>query len=1209
MAARLKSFELQGYKTFASRTEFVFADGVTAIVGPNGSGKSNIADALRWVLGEQSFGLLRAKKTEDMIFAGSEHRPRSGMASATIVFDNSDGWLPIDFSEVGITRRAYRDGDNEYLLNGQRVRLKDVSELLAQSGLAERTYTVIGQGLVDAALSLKAEERRRFFEEAAGIGLHRARRDEALRRLEVTQRNLERVQDILFELQPRLRSLERQARRYQEYEHAREDLKVLLREWYGYHWHLAQAELLEAKKAAKKQEITLDKVRHEQAGLDENLSNIRGRGQALRNQIKNWNTSLSNAYSQREQLVREQAIVEERTRSLEEISSQTNVEILRLQDETNFYQEQTDHISLEIERLLEQKGEAELNLDEANRVYAEKQEQIANVEREIKVIRQNINDLAAHKSVLQAQLLEKQSSIAQRAENINKIKSELRQIEKELALRQSSLLVEIEKKKEADSAIVEAEAAWQANRLELRQLETLRKDVHERIVDVQATIAGLQTQFNVLEQADDSLSGYADGAKLLVKAMRDSRIAGARGAISNYIEVPEKFENAIASALGEYLGAMLVDGWQGVDDALNILDGGSARGAMLLLDSAALPKPLNIDLDKAPVNKDSIIGLASEVIKVQSDLQLVVNRLLGQVLIVKDRESARRLITRSNWSTMPALRIVTLSGEVFHSNGQILSASKGQGILSRPRIRKELDADIKSYETILSAYHDKIVEIDEKYSLTTIEETKSSKKLQKILDLNKSIADNIGKLELSVEQAVRSKTWQQERLETLEIEIHQAMADEGKLSGELTLVEREIVVAREQLNARMIADESESLDEYQSQVSYWLTQTAVVVQALADAEKNRLRYQEVLSRIVNTLEAINTRRFEFEMELVRLTDSHSSIAEKFLAITTEIENLRELVLPAEAELFDVEKTLNQWVTTDTNMRQALSLAEHQYSQAKIFLARRQETLDSLRQRIEDDFGLVSFDYEEAVSGPKPLPIDGLVVELPKVVELAVDLDENVQRQRALLRRIGPINPEAQTEYQHVKERYEFLTGQTADLHKAEQDIREVISELDLLMEREFRKTFDAVAMEFRQIFTRLFGGGVARLVLTDPNEMTDTGIDIEARLPGRREQGLSLLSGGERSLTATALVFALLRISPTPFCILDEVDAMLDEANVGRFRELLTELSAHTQFIIITHNRNTVQAASVIYGVTMGRDSASQVIGLQLDELTEDYGV
>src|SRR5512137_1504614 len=265
MTIRLKSLELHGYKTFAAKSDFIFAEKVTAVVGPNGSGKSNIADALRWVLGEQSYGLLRGKKTEDMIFSGSENRPRAGMAAATIVFDNSDGWLPIDFTEVGITRRAYRDGENEYLLNGQRVRLRDVSELLARSGLAERTYTIIGQGLVDAALALKAEERRRLFEEAAGIGLYRSRREEALKRLDTTKRNLERVEDILAELQPRLRSLERQARRAQEYEQVKADLRLLLREWYGFHWHSAQTELGEAREMVRLQETNLERVRRQQS--------------------------------------------------------------------------------------------------------------------------------------------------------------------------------------------------------------------------------------------------------------------------------------------------------------------------------------------------------------------------------------------------------------------------------------------------------------------------------------------------------------------------------------------------------------------------------------------------------------------------------------------------------------------------------------------------------------------------------------------------------------------------------------------------------------------------------------------------------------------------------------------------------------------------------------------------------------------------------
>jgi chromosome segregation protein len=462
---------------------------------------------------------------------------------------------------------------------------------------------------------------------------------------------------------------------------------------------------------------------------------------------------------------------------------------------------------------------------------------------------------------------------------------------------------------------------------------------------------------------------------------------------------------------------------------------------------------------------------------------------------------------------------------------------------------------------------------------------------------------------LSVEKAQRSVIWQQEQAERVRTEIQQAELDETKITNDLTLLGNEIQDCHMRVREKAAVLESLSLDEVQGKLSYWQTQAAVTTRALEEIENNKRERRETLTRAVKILNALQERKIEMASDLRALEETRNSLAEKSAMVAQEIEDLRAVVLPAETELVQVEGILTQWISTDMNARQALSAAEHQYAQARIHLSRRQEALDSLRRRIEDDFGLVAFEYVEAVSGPKPLPLDGMVEELPKVMQIAPDLEENVQRQRALLRRMGAVNPDAQTEYHQVKERFEFLTTQVADLHKAESDIREGIAELDLLMEREFRKTFDAVAQEFRQIFTRLFGGGMAKLVLTDPEDMTDTGIDIEARLPGRREQGLSLLSGGERSLTAAALVFALLRISPTPFCILDEVDAMLDETNVGRFRELLLELSAHTQFIIITHNRNTVQAASVIYGVTMGRDSASQVISLKVDELTEEYGV
>jgi chromosome segregation protein len=372
---------------------------------------------------------------------------------------------------------------------------------------------------------------------------------------------------------------------------------------------------------------------------------------------------------------------------------------------------------------------------------------------------------------------------------------------------------------------------------------------------------------------------------------------------------------------------------------------------------------------------------------------------------------------------------------------------------------------------------------------------------------------------------------------------------------------------------------------------------------MADAQTRYGDRYANLERSQRAQKASQGRLAEFEDALQALEEQRLSQGDAEAHIDQQISQVQGQIEPVEDELRAAESDQAQLEQGGTALRQAVSAAEHYHAQARIGLARKQEELASLQRRIEDDFGLVAFEYAEQVSGPTPLPLAGMVEQLPRVEQINPEVEELIKRQRAQLRRMGPVNPEAQAEYQEVKARFEFLTEQTADLHRAEADVRQVIAELDALMQREFHHTFDAVAAEFRQIFTRLFGGGSARLALTDPEQMAETGIDIEARLPGRRTQSLALLSGGERSLTATALIFALLKVSPTPFCVLDEVDAMLDEVNVGRFRDLLGELSQKTQFVIITHNRNTVQVADAIYGVTMGRDSSSQVISLRLDEV------
>ena len=455
------------------------------------------------------------------------------------------------------------------------------------------------------------------------------------------------------------------------------------------------------------------------------------------------------------------------------------------------------------------------------------------------------------------------------------------------------------------------------------------------------------------------------------------------------------------------------------------------------------------------------------------------------------------------------------------------------------------------------------------------------------------------------EQQNQKNEWNQSQLGLITKEI-------DKTKSELSELEKLIEVGTEKINQHNntirevnIQLRNVALEEFQSQVVHWNTSVAVISRGLNDAERRLTEFDQTVKQNQRNVTNISLRLEAIARQLVESEKQKEDLQQQEKALNETIANLQVKIDPAEKELTELENQYSKLQDDYTFAQQAETNTERNCTQAQLEVAKIKESLDNLRRKIEEDFGLVILEYSEDVTGPTPLPLEG-VNQLNTLTEIPPGLEESINRQRALLRRMGAINPDAKAEYHEVKERHEYLTGQMSDLTKADADLRQIISELDDLMRKEFRTTFNAVAAEFKVMFTRLFGGGSARLILTDDENPTETGIDIEAKLPGRREQGLSLLSGGERSLTAVALIFSLLKVSPTPFCVMDEVDAMLDEANVGRFTELLKELSQETQFIVITHNRNTVQVADVIYGITMGRDSASQVISLRLDEISED---
>ena len=1197
MPLRLKSLELQGYKTFASRTIFEFAGGITAIVGPNGSGKSNIADALRWVLGEQSYSLLRGKKTEDMIFSGSEHRPRAGMAQATITFDNTEQWLPVDFSEVALARHAYRDGRNEYMLNGHHVRLREINELLAQAGLSERTYTILGQGLVDASLALKADERRRLFEEAAGVGLYRARREETLKRLENTGRNLERVLDIMAELEPRLRSLERQARRAIEYGRAQADLKILLLDWYGYHWHRAQRELSESREIVRQQEGKVSEAREVYQKAREEYTSFRERLTGLRAQLNAWHRQSAELHNQREGFSRELAVLEERQRALSESQQSLLVDQERVASELKLTRERLVEAEQEVARLQSEYDDAKEQLSNAQHSLQLRQVERAALDEQLMLTRSQIDLLSQQRVESQARLDELRSRIEAQQQRLKQTKQAIASAETVARRAEEQYAAARKEREEVDAALKAAEANFERQKKELERTEAERHAVLEHRAAQEAEHSRLEAQREVLEQAEQSLTGYAEGARFLLDAARQSRLAGARGALSSAIDVPAELEIAISASLGDTLDAVLFDSAE-LEDALRLLESDEAgRAALLPLQALTNSHALQTPFDPG------CIGLASELVIVPAELRTAVDILLGHTLIARDRGAARRLIKDlPNYA-----RVVTLRGEVFRGDGLIIAGkTASSSTLSRPRQKRELDSALSGLVARLLESNRAVERLSNEIAIAQRELAQAETAVREARVRVGEAQGTEQQAELALEAARRQLDWQRSQHSQLEVEEREAVSIRQKLIESQADVEDRTMGALSQLKAMNARLAEIAPDELQEQSSYWTTRVAVAEQSVANAVAKKEEKEKEVERLETRKSELSVRLQEANRSLSELDHEKSVLREREGSLHLQIEELRLQIEPAERDLETAEQQEARLQEAEADAQRVFANAERVSGQVQLDQIRRQEALENLHQRITDDFGLVMFDYAADISGPVPLPLNGMVEQLPVVTELVPELEEQLTRQRAALRRMGPINPEAKQEYDRESERYSFMKSQVEDLHKAEADLKQVIAELDELTKREFSRTFDAVDKQLRDIFVRLFGGGSARLALTDPENLVETGIEIEARLPGRREQGLALLSGGERSLTAIALVFALLKVSPTPVCVMDEVDAMLDEANVGRFRDLLVDLSKSTQFIIITHNRSTVQAADVIYGITMGRDSASQMISLRLDQVTDE---
>jgi len=1185
---RLKRLELQGYKTFATKTEFAFDEGITVIVGPNGSGKSNIADAVRWVLGEQSYSLLRAKRTEDMIFWGSERRPRLGMAQASITLDNSDGELPVEYSEVTISRRAYRSGENEYFLNGNRVRLKDITELLGKSGLGRRSHIVVGQGMVDAVLSLRPDERRTIFEEAASISIYQAKRTNAINKLEQTRDNILRVNDLINEIAPRLQRLEKQAEQTKRYQELSRQLEKLLGTWYAYRWRKAQRALRQAE--AKAQELReLSREREvELQELERRKAALRTQQSQLRQKLSDWSLRKTNLQTHAEGKRRELAVSEERLRLLNQQSQDLAQEIASLEANRAAQLERVTEAQEELNR-------AEARLQERLIHLRGAQEQLEARRREREGILKELAEAQNRAFQLATDAADRRNRLAQLHERREELGREVEAHRKTLADHQAQMATLQEQIETLKGELETLRAEIDSLTLQRQEIERESEASRQRQAQLQAALAKsrqeeirLQARYELLERMEQEESGHHVGAEAVLRAARDGRLRGIIGSVASLMQVPPELETAIEAALGPHLHDIVVETLADAEAAVRFLKRtGGGRATFLPLDRIMAPAKTS------PPVTEGMIGPAVDLVKFEPRLTKVGHYLLGRTVIVRDFETALRLLAR-----LRSLQVVTLTGEVIGSDGAVTG-----GMLARQREWRQLPQHLAQVRKRRSEL-EKECQAEEANQRRLLDRLAALEKKGGEIEAKEDIKlEELASQERQAELLEQEMGWRRAIEDQLRSEIRALDEKEALLTEELEGLKEKEAEVQKQILALKAQLDALGVEELEARLAELKTAVAVAEQS---CENQRAILQDLKAGLIRLDGQISAKKEKQEKLAVESRDLIARIEElrsESNELMAQIQAVAQLIEPVEAELAALESEQVEMEATEARLRPLLREYESLQGQAMLEVERRKDELTSLLRQIENDLGPVEMEAGDYVPRQPPLPLKPLVSALP-VAEEIPQLEEEIGRLREQIRRIGPVNPNAPAEYEEVLERYNFLTAQAEDLEEAARDLHQVIGELDELMKRDFRETFEAVRREFKEYFVSLFGGGAADLILTKPSDLMETGVDIVARPPGRREQSLALLSGGERALTAVALIFAILKVSPTPFCFLDEVDATLDETNIGRFREALRELSKRTQFIVITHNRGTVEVADTIYGVSMGEDSVSRVISLKLDEVT-----
>ncbi|MFW6269917.1 MAG: chromosome segregation protein SMC [Bacillota bacterium] len=1180
----LKKIRIDGFKSFAKPVVIDFPAPITAIVGPNGSGKSNIVDAIRWAMGEQSAKSLRGSKMSDIIFAGSiDYQPRK-KASVTLYFDNSSDVFPDEKKQVRIKREVTDDGQSDYYMNGSSCRLKDIEELLMDTGLGKDAYSIVGQGRIDSILNSKPEKLRELFEEAAGIVKHKSRKREAENRLEKTQIDLQRIKDLVWELDKQVKPLKRSAKKARRYRQLREELEVLEVNLLLERWQNNSVELEDIKKEEK---ILYDKLFSLEKELSEIEKTLEQKNNELETEeeiIEELQNNLYKTKIKREQAENNLKVLAERNRGLtrEKKKLTEQIEILevdkkRLQTKKQDLESNIKVISEEEKDLEKELGKLEEKIDKVKYNLQEKKDELFSKRNLILNDNMEKNDIISELEQCKEKnryleleinrIAEKRHKISIELDDIiilkEKLQKELKQLEKDLMIKNNELITYRKQEKDIDISI-----------------EQVKNDIEK----IKNNISHKFSRLKVLKDMEDDYQGYFRGVKNVLK--EQEKISGIIGVVADLIDVEKKYELAIETALGAKLQNIVTE-----DDAV-------ARSAVKYLKSTkggrATFLPLNmVRGNKARIEKlnidsmDGYIGLASDIINYEERLDQVMYSMLGKTLVAEDIDTATEIAKkiRSN------LKIVTLDGDYINSTGAITGGSQknnNKGLLGRTREIEELKEEVSILKENFDSKQEQLDSFEKKKEdINNLIEEKNKEINQSQFrknDLNKDILNSEkeqNRLESELKIIDRDFEEYHKQLGNTDKLIQQLKEKLAKITDEHTKEKDEIDSKETELEKLEIVEEelNEKVTDYRVKLAT-VSQKKQGVQAernnIINEIKNRLinidEHKKQLNHLEGKLTEIEERRNEFvEME--------KDFAEQIAKMDKEYNNRSRLFKQKEMDVKEYQERFN-------HKQDNLSQVKDDHHKIELKLTRIEDKNIQISDRLMEEYEV---SVEKGIS--ERIEITNYTKALQKIKEF-----------KDAIKKLGPVNIGAIKEYEELMERLEYLKAQQEDLLEARSSIEKVIGDLEKHMNKHFYQTFAEVKEQFEMTFEQLFNGGKAELRLTRPEDLLVTGVEIEAQPPGKQLKKLSLMSGGERALTAIALVFAFLNVNPSPMYILDEIDAPLDDANVKRFANYLKEYSGYVQFLLITHNKLMMTEANVMYGITMEEKGVSKLVSLRLDE-------